>query len=199
MDVISTQDGNYLVAASNRLLKINPFGDTLWIKLVENFNVVSLVEQNDGSVILCGNVNDSLFTGALMKVNENGDSLWLKRYLHREGLFIRNNVSANGNIFVVGYSDVVPSDSTEINAWLIKTDSLGNLIYEKLLNIEQNNDVFLDLHVNTDESVLCVGTTNNNGYLAYFDMNGDTVFTQLYPNFTRIDDITKTIDSILLW
>lgn len=196
VDLISTQDENYLVASfGNRLLKINPLGDTLWSIILQNQSIFSIAEQNDGTILATGSVVDSTFYSVgLSKLSSSGDSLWSRKYESRSGIAIKIHLAASGNIFIVGYSAAVASDTSGVNARLMKIDSLGNLIIEKTVDNNQQNDAFLNFCILPDESVMCVGTTSGIGFLTYFDTIGDTVYTKLYPNFSEIDDIIPLQD-----
>jgi len=196
MGMTPTQDGNYLIGiSSNRLLKINPLGDSLWLKALQNQSIFSITEQNDGAILVTGSVVDSTFYSvSLMKISASGDSLWSAKYGTKSGITAKIGLAAMGNIFILGYSDAVVSDSTGVNARMMKIDSSGNLLIEQLYDFNRQNDAFLNMHILSDESVICVGLSNNNGLLAYLDANSDTVYTQLYPNFSRIDDIIPTSD-----
>lgn len=196
LEMIVTQDENYMIGVyGNRLLKINPLGDSLWLKNIQHQSIFSITEQNDGTILVTGSVVDSTFYSVgLMKFSASGDSLWSGKYGNRSGIAAKIRLATSENIFISGYSDAVASDSTGINARLIKIDSSGNLLAERLYDFNRQNDVFLNMHILADESVMCVGFSNNSGLLAYLDANSDTIYTRLYPNFSRIDDIMPTSD-----
>ncbi|MDT8412987.1 MAG: T9SS type A sorting domain-containing protein [Vicingaceae bacterium] len=212
--IIKTQDNNFVVGISTQLqpntsyiLKLDALGDTLWQKKITNFVVRSLAEQTNGSLILTGVANDSTFTeGALMSLTALGDSLWKKKFGNRDANILNKvKIAPSGNIFVMGFTHSYPnpSDSTDANGWLIKTDNLGNVIYDKQFNIGKNADIFMDIHIKTDESTYVIGYTSQvsqqvsplTGLIVHFNTNGDTLFTQQQPNTSILYAIAETSDT----
>ena len=94
MNIISTSDGNILLAGKTEsfgagsfgdiyLLKVNFNGDTLWTKSYSDQDQevpFSLIETTDGEYLVTGtNEDDSNYRGLyLLKVNSNGEKLWDK-------------------------------------------------------------------------------------------------------------------------
>lgn len=198
--IILTQDGNYLIGANIGLIKITPLGDTLWTKQYSSINLNSVIETNGGDFIIAGSVTDSITEGAIMKVNSLGDSLWLKKYgIEDLNIFFDVKQTANNEIVAVGES-FTSTDTTRVNAWIIKTDSSGNLLWEKQFNNLNKNDLFISVLINLDFTITCGGISidsiSRRGYIVKLKANGDAIWTKYYINGVKdINSINSTQDN----
>src|SRR5690554_4345901 len=162
-NIISTSDGNLLIAAKTEsfgagafgdiyLLKINFNGDTLWTKSYPDQDQevpFSLLETSDGGYLVTGtNEDNSNDRGLyLLKVNSDGEKLWDKTF--GAGLWkwgFSTIELANGDLLTCGQH----TTSGYSQVLVLKTDNQGNAIWEKEYgednlsergnSIKENND-----------------------------------------------------------
>ncbi len=126
-----TTDGNFVIvgqAVGNCLfaMKINPAGDTLWsviLNSMPNSLALSVTPSKNGSAIITGGWNKAF----LLKLNSNGIVEWNKTYA--VGTIDCNEIKQTtdgGFVFCGGF--VYDSE----RAYVCKTDSLGNLLWQKI-------------------------------------------------------------------
>jgi hypothetical protein len=128
-DVIDVDDG--YVLAIDALLKINQNGDVLWRKPISIAD--SLVKAGDGGLLMViptGYENERV----LIKTDSNGNTLLNKTYQLEEARETHLRlvlVTSDGGFLICAW--VYPE--WECVAWLIKTDSAGNPIWNLTSNI----------------------------------------------------------------
>jgi len=186
--VIETVNGNIVIVGQNRSLatpsptsplskssdvyfiKTNAFGEVLVEKTYGNIEqdiAYDVVETREGNFALTGVTTNSGNLYFLM-LNNNGEELWSKSYggVHTEiGYSIA--LTTDGGFIIGGVKEITPINS---QASLLKTDSQGNLEWEKL---------FGSLGLDIGESV---AVTNDGGYILAggFDINNDPDRTNIF-------------------
>jgi hypothetical protein len=127
-EIIRTHDSCYLVTATNSAfdngltLKLDTAGNILWTSPYGGYSITQTIE---GNYIIAGGLNYS--AAFLRKIDANGNSLWLKTYGSTgQDDFHFVIQSADSGILSGGYS----ADYGK-NAYLVKTDLEGNLIWER--------------------------------------------------------------------
>jgi len=218
-DVIETYDGNFLfvggssLGGDNRTLivKLDNNGDTLWSKKYDlsigGDNAHNVIELTNGNFLLCGSLHDTATVtakGYLMLVNAQGDSLWIQQYASGSGAnadLARNLVLApDGGFVVSGWSWLAPSLTTS-DAWVFKTDSLGNLLWEKQFDGYGLEDKFDKVIITPDGNIICAGVTVINAvtgldYVVKLNQQGDTIWTREFGGIGGggIFDLNNTQD-----
>ncbi len=207
-------DGNYMVASSRayytgeynqwwegkiRLTKINPNGNTLWVKeyfgVIYGMSVTGLRALDDGSFVFGGSkessVNQGLFDSYLFKVNANGDSIWCKEYfypvtgntqvawntIYTFNITPENHILACGEVF---YNGILPK-----NIWIFKTDSLGCIVSgcDTLTGIENMQFIKLgQLHIYpnpaTTQTTITYLTAERTITLQIYNMLGQVIYEE---------------------
>ncbi|OHD23362.1 MAG: hypothetical protein A2064_09025 [Spirochaetes bacterium GWB1_66_5] len=180
-----TPDGGYILVGSTRsnsaggwdvyLVKTGADGNWQWGKTFggtaddHGWSVECLV---DGYAILgsTASFGDDDGDGYLIRVNGGGELLWQKTFGGAnadEGYAVRN--TSDGGFIIAGYTQA--SFASDDNAWLVKTDANGNLVWEKVFGaiaastadipgcLEQGRDVLLT----PDAGYLLAGYTHSLG------------------------------------
>ncbi len=166
--VIQTLDGNYIVAgiagsSGITLLKTDSSGNPQWQKAYGS--VVSLAKTSDsGCVLFCEN-------GAVVKTDAEGNTTFSFN-LGLNGV-IDGTVGSDGSYLVVGNS----FESGEAYAWLRKTDSQGNILWDKKFTG--------GFHVSSvaetdDRGCALAGNWKTDFWLARLDSNGNQQWSQTY-------------------
>jgi hypothetical protein len=193
--VQQTTDGGFVIVGST-----NSFGageDDIWfIKTDENGNTIwtktygdstgevgySVQQTNDGGYIIVG-YTDSFGSGEddvwLIKTDENGDSLWTKTFGgsgDEEGFSVDQTV--DGGYIIAGYT--TSFGSSEKDVWLIKTDTVGNLIWHMVL--ESISESYSEhVHQTSDSGYVVAGTLSSppRPFLIKTNSSGDTLWTRI--------------------
>lgn len=148
--VEQTSDGGYIVIGSGAvstsciyLIKTDNLGDTLWTKhynLNERELFCSGTQTSDGGYIITGlttnpyPVMDNIF---LLKTDSNGDSLWSHEYgENKNDIGFSVQQTTDGGYVVTGRTE---SFSETWDVYLIKTDSLGEVIWDKTFGDDHEN------------------------------------------------------------
>ena len=188
---VITVTGQFDISIKNDTNKINPLanGDK-WMKTFggKAHDVGSSVQQtSDGGFIVFG-ITESYGTGRedfwLIKTDSNGNKIWDKTYGGEEADLANFGRQTNdGGYIIVGrtYSfDVVKSD-----IWLVKTDSEGNKVWDKIFGgngyetaseVWQTNDGGYVVFGYTDS----FGSGNRDMWLIKTDADGNTLWDKTY-------------------
>jgi uncharacterized protein YunC (DUF1805 family) len=194
-EIIETSDGNYLfVGASNfspyrnLIVKLTQQGDTIWSKKYDlsigGDNATSVIELVSGDYVLCGTLHDTATVTAnayLMKINAQGDSLWMEQYGGVDNDWSQSIAQTHDGGFVVTgrIIDINPPNYTD--AWVFKTDSLGNMLWEKQFDAHGLDDLFEKVIITPDSGIVCAGVTVLNtvtgkDFVVKLNQQGDTVW-----------------------
>ena len=200
--VIQNMDAGFMVGGTTMnlsgtycaayLLKTDSFGDTLWTKSYDlglggADYAESIIQLNDSIYILCGETKDTLGIKMdifLSKIDNIGNVIWLKRYGSLNNNEYSNMVqqTTDSGFIIAGLK--YDSLNTEIDAYLIKTDSAGNLQWEKQYG-GPLDDYFYAVRQVPDGGYICAGGTvlsavDGDVYLIRTDSIGDTLWTKRY-------------------
>ncbi|MFC1547272.1 T9SS type A sorting domain-containing protein [Candidatus Neomarinimicrobiota bacterium] len=144
--VQQTSDGGYIFAGytnSGRpdddfwLVKTDANGDTIRTKTYggsDDDNAYAVQQTTDGGYILVG-VTRSFGAGSidawLVKTDANGDTIWTKTYGGSgvDQIYSGQQTTDSGYIIAGSTSS---SGANTMDAWLVKTDSLGNTLWSKM-------------------------------------------------------------------
>jgi hypothetical protein len=131
--VIQTGDGGYVIASALNedcpgnvyLVRTDQNGDTLWTRTysgcIDRFSDDAIQQANDGGFMICGFDQDSVY---LLRINSSGDSLRGTRLT--SGVANSMSRTSDGGYIICGESGGIRG------ILLIKTDSAGNLQWEKV-------------------------------------------------------------------
>jgi len=166
------------------IFKTNVDGDSLWFKTygtTGNDGGYGISKTSDGGYIISGIYNWSDLW--LLKVDASGDTLWTK---------ILGGANYDEGISVIETEDkgFIISGSTssfgagELDAYVVKTDSLGNFQWQKTYGFAGYDEGRRILK--RDNGYLVMGSTDSgisgefNYFVVWTDENGDTVQTKIY-------------------
>jgi len=179
-----------------RLIKISSSGDSIWTKLYggDSLDIGYWIEITPDSCFIIVGETKSFGQGNsdvwLIKTDSVGNILWSKTYggaSYDMGRVVKN--TPDGGFIIVGSTYSFGNGFRDV--YLIKVDSLGNLIWQKAYGgdgYEWGHDV----EVTTDGYIIC-GQTNSFGFgaqdilLIKTDTLGDTIWMRTYGG--PFDDI----------
>ncbi|HRK28090.1 MAG TPA: T9SS type A sorting domain-containing protein [Chitinophagales bacterium] len=176
--------------------RINACGDSVWVKLWGegdiSFQSADIYYSPGDNFIVSAMLYYSFATTeysyGLVKISLNGDIIWLRNYV--AGL--KNSgaadviQTADGGFAIVGFSQNFPNDYARI--WFIKTDSEGNVEWDRFYGTESNSEVGEHLLQLPDGGYLILGrrTTVSSGlvriWLIRTDAQGNVLWERFYGN-----------------
>jgi len=144
---VETRDGNYIIGGTTGvlsavnsdafLIKLNNSGDTLWVKtyglVPRSERCYNVKQTSDGGFIFCGwryNSNGTTSDVYLVKTDSLGNQQWEKTFGGVNYEFGNSiEITSEGGYLIFGttYSYGVG----QYNMYLVKTDSLGNMLWQK--------------------------------------------------------------------
>jgi len=119
-----TSDGGYIISGS-KLIKTDDLGNVLW---THEMSTVSTIETSDGGYIALGGG----MTGNLMliKLDEFGGITWTNEYYGPELDFKQEVIETTDGGYMIA-ATTSSYGAGELDAWLIKTDNLGNKLWSE--------------------------------------------------------------------
>ncbi len=174
------------------LIKTNSDGDTLWTKRYGETNHsdrgYSVQQTNEGGYIITGWTESYGLNYAhawLIKTDLLGNKVWDKIFGGADTASYGRSVQQTNDsgYIITGWKDY--SGTGDYDVWLIKTDSLGNKLWDKRWgkgyydygrSVQQTNDGGYIITGDTRP----YGATNSDVWLIKTNANGDTVWTKTY-------------------
>jgi len=217
--VKQTSDGGYIIAGTTSnfgagnldvyLIKTDPSGNLTWTKTFGGPNDdfgYSVLLTSDGGYIISG-ATYSFGAGSadvyIIKTDNLGDTLWTKTFggglpdisYASEGIYPTSDkgyiICGETQSFGAGFNDI----------YLVKIDSLGNLIWSKAIGGIQDDWAY-SVHQVSDGGFIIAGTTSSFGYTysnAYFiktDSSGNLLWSKAFggSNYDEAGSFCETPD-----
>jgi PKD repeat protein len=209
--VEQTSDGGYIITGETEsfgsgdsdvlLIKTDEMGNSQWIKNIGgNYDDFGYCVQqtNDGGFIIIGAKGGYYSDLFLIKTNALGDTLWTKAF-DRAGArdigFCVRQTNDNGYI-ITGQVNPVGRWATYI--WLIKTDSNGNMLWQKDFGDSGGTcPAGYSVHQTSDNGYIVLGSQYDyvrecyDAWLIKTDANGDSLWSKKF--YTNDDDYGKSV------
>lgn len=200
--VVQTSDGGYALAGQTNsnycwLIKTDSNGNMQWNKTFGNPLLTTIgqkmVQSNDLGYAICGyanlNINAS-YDLFLIKTDSSGNPQWNKTYGGANEELGRAVIKTNdGGYALAGYTETNSSGARD--AWLIKTDSNGNIQWNQTLG-GTGSDVANSLVGTSDGGYAIAGTTDSFGPTrAFFLVKVDIYGPNPAPTFNLTTDSTS--------
>jgi hypothetical protein len=213
--VEQTTDGGYIITGCKDpgiysiwdiyLIKTDSEGNTLWTKTFggDSYDVGHCVKQtSDGGYILTG-YTYSYGAGSsdlwLIKTDGNGNLEWDNTFGDTEPEHGYSVVQSGDEYIVTGYTKSYGEGDYDV--WLIKTDNLGNEIWNKTYGGTEDDRSFAIQHTSDNNFVVAgftesFGAGNYDMWLLKIDNAGDTLWTKTIGNdkLNRARSIAQTSD-----
>ncbi|HQO10670.1 MAG TPA: T9SS type A sorting domain-containing protein [Clostridiales bacterium] len=231
--IIQTEDKGFVITGYSpyestdsrviSLIKTDSLGNREWIKyfgggiLSTGISGHSVKRTPDNGYILFGTTGNWKYgdLAILIKTDSNGEKEWDKSFGVPDSQGDYNNgkcvdITSNGGYILTGYMDH-PLGGPDSYSWLIKTDSEGNVIWEKTFGPEyENNERLHSVQQTTDGGYIIAGYTDAQGaggkdmWIIKTDENGTEIEspflpqnTELYQNYPNPFNPTTTISYAL--
>lgn len=214
-----TSDGNLVLAGIRAplitaggnlmalLIKADSEGNELWAKnfgsgWIRKYDSFSSVQETpDGGFIMAGITtsfsSSNMGDGWMVKVDSEGNEMW-NRSFGDVDIDMLNSVSlcADGGYIAVGKSK--PYGESLFNAWIVKTDKDGNLLWEK--RYLEGSDSSLNSIIQSSDGDFIVagsagkvpngsiqasfGVDNYQGMLMKIDGDGEEIWSYVFDNYS---------------
>ena len=150
----------------------------------------SLVQTTDGGFIIAGTRNNAMGFESifLIRTNAAGDTIWTRfikeaviRYTATQMIATSDN-----NFVVTGYK----SDGPTCFPFLVKFDSLGNILWNKSYDMISDARFFTIIQL-PDSGFLAGGIHGYDAFFVRTDASGDTIWSRLYSATNYAFSITS--------
>ena len=142
------------------LVKTDWLGNVLWQKRYHTFpasyKTSTIILNKDKSFTAFGALVTREATGAhhdfyLTKFDSEGDSLWTKIFDYPyEDIIDDALIDDAGNYHILGYSNSLGKDQSDSTPFLMKTDSLGNILWQQTYGSDDISETVRTLHRDAD-------------------------------------------------
>jgi hypothetical protein len=181
------------------IIKTNTNGDSSWTrnfgKTNNNDYAYDLIETSDTNYVISGYMEGNGIQIYLIKMKPNGDTIWTKSigdHIGNYGFGMKETLDKN--YIITGQKFVGWSESS--NVYLIKTDTSGNVLWEKIydFNLFDYGERVLVL----DNGFLIAGKTQDINYtnkilLIRTNSLGDTLWTKIIEGNSIMVNSCKSI------
>jgi hypothetical protein len=218
--ITPSSDGNFIVVGGSDiyndfgndragglfLLKINPHGDSLWIKTYLNgtANAMAIALTSDGNFIVAGYTRwpgGSVGDVCLLKIKPDGDTLWTKTYGgsgQNMGAYAITP-TLDGNFIVAGFAYLMNPGESDV--YLLKINPDGDTLWTKKYGGMLAERAYA-ITSTQDTNFIVAGYTTSFGagvfdvYLLKIKPDGDTLWTKTYggKDWEKAYAITPTPD-----
>ena len=208
--LIRAQNGDFLIAGYARgivdrdrlLLRIAPNGELLWYEIYEGDYYPSgsydafmdLLELADGSILLAGRFSDYAQQDAnLVKVSSEGEVIWDITFGGGDNDWFEAIYERNDTLFLGGnWRSDFPSG--EIDAWVMATDTSGNMLWSHTYNPDgvadnEANDYLYDFTLTGDGGMAFCGWSSRetqDAWIMKLDGNGLCDTASCFPDLVGI-------------
>lgn len=192
-----TMDGGYIVAGETGgdwyIIKTGFNGDAAWERTYQaaGFSsdaAKSIQQTTDGGYIIVGSNHCDI---RIIKTNDFGDTLWTRTFSKPNYGSYGKSVqqTTDGGYIVAGNSG---------GAWIIKTDTNGNKMWEKLFgeceNIFDDCYTVAEIQQTNDGGYIIVGHVSSDTWLIRTDANGNIVWKKLFIDYKYGTSVQQTKD-----
>ena len=204
--VRETTDGGFIIVGTSVvnysprhfLVKTNSDGKIIWHKTFKEYNhhwSSSVEPTSDGGYIFGGGATDAW----LIKFDAKGKEIWQKSFGGDGYQFGRyaQPTKDGGYILVGAYSQKPIEDNPRCKLWLIKTDSLGNMSWDKMYGSDEGN-MGICVQQTKDNGYIVAGYSDSKFYLLKVNSSGkiewEKAFKGNYDESNRITWVEQTRD-----
>jgi len=190
--VVKTNDGGYATvsattstdtflldcaggASRNLLVKTDSLGNFEWGRCLGNISsreVNDLKQTSDGGYITIGSTYSSQNVH-LVKTDNLGNTEWEQSYPGGDDVGTSIKQLSDGSYIFTGYAEGGTGNHGLLDYWLVKTDTVGNIIWEKCYGGSQD-EIPWEVNVASDGGYFVCGTSRSyNGDVTNAFGNGD--------------------------
>ncbi|MBZ0203881.1 MAG: T9SS type A sorting domain-containing protein [Ignavibacteria bacterium] len=166
------------------VMKINPYGDTIWTKRIDTLGteVFAMASSGDGGCVITGDNNYSI------KLNSSGNIIWAK-YYGGVGIELYDIIKTTDGGYVA-CGQLFDINNFTNNGYIFKLDNNGNLQWEKIY-LSNNSKILLSIIELNDNKFITTGGNidfpGDTGKAILLKVNsiGDTIWQKKYTAFNK--------------
>ncbi|MBE2227597.1 MAG: T9SS type A sorting domain-containing protein [Ignavibacteria bacterium] len=166
-------------------LKYDPIGNLLWKRVLNPVNFGSMnvidIKWHNENLYLAGNVSDQEgYDTYITKYDNSGNQLWFKRYNSPNDSFDfakELHLDQYNNIYICGTSFVSIDDDDYL---LAKFDSNGNLIWDKVIDDGNAENVLTSTYLDELGNIYLTGSSNGKYFTVKYNSLGSELWRRFY-------------------
>lgn len=157
----------------------------------------AIQQTSDGGYVVAGDATGSSGAGELdvwlLRVRSNGDVAWQHAFGGPGDDWARSVVQTRDGGFVIGGRTKSFRPEGPADAWLIRTDSAGTVLWEKTFG-DAADAVINAVEELPDDGLLVGGSQNRRPWLARLDSFGDAVWQRSFRSGSSVRALAPTLD-----
>ena len=175
-DIYKASNGDYLLcgqSASNPwVVRVDAEGRTLW-----DFNAIgnrfySLIEADNGDIVVVGQTTDENFFGAI-RLNADGELIWERQYGSGRAHAVLELKS--GDFISCG------TIAGSRNGFVVRFNEAGNPIWSRQYGTNQYPTILMSMR-ETEGGIVYAGESPNRGWVLKTDFDGNEIWSQTYQD-----------------
>ncbi|MBN1632834.1 MAG: T9SS type A sorting domain-containing protein [Ignavibacteria bacterium] len=191
-DICKADNGNlYIIGGSNYpvgvyIIKINPYGDTIWTRFIQQGESNAGISTSDGGCVVTGCWHTSPISSFALRINSSGETVWHKNYINSPVAICYRIIRTSDNKYVacgrISYG-------TAYYGYLMKLDSNGNMIWQK--HIPANRIRIYRSLIETNEGNYIAGgwasdiAYKSDGVITKVDTSGNIIWDKRYSSYSQ--------------
>jgi hypothetical protein len=209
-----TDDGGYVLAGDSKsfrtvrgdiwIVKLDANGGILWQKSYGGDGMdaaASIKQSGDGGYIVAGSTESFGAGGSdawILKLDPSGEVVWQKTYgRDRNESACSIDRTEDGGYVAAGTIEVVAARFVLNDAWVLKLDADGNVVWQKAYGVD-DNDGFSSIVQAMDGGYIAAGYTvhgtSSDILVLKLDPNGEIEWQKSYGGDSRASEIHQTMD-----
>jgi uncharacterized protein YunC (DUF1805 family) len=204
-EVILSDEKNFIIVGETHskgagnsdawVLKLDEEGNILWEKTYggeENDGAFSIVETEDHGYIICGytwSKGKGKNDGWVFKIDHNGKVLWERTFGDNSTDTLFSIIkSKDGEYAAIGRTNSKGAGNSD--AWVLKLDEEGNILWEKTYGGEENDGAFSIVETEDHGYIICgytwsKGNGKDDGWVFKIDLNGKVLWERTFGEGDR--------------
>ncbi len=201
-DVFETTNGDLIYTSNSIVYKFNKDGILIWKQQFDNYPTKSINKistTSSGGIIISGKIYSSIqkdFDAWVVNLDSGGRIIWTKEYGDNlSDKSIKVIETKDNNFLFIGLSS---SNVSSYNLWIVKINSIGNVIWEKkyesniwnrqLQSIDQLNDGGFLIVYNIGDKIKIEKASNNGQMYWNRSFNSYNTYWNEYSNANEISE-----------
>lgn len=157
--------GQHIISGANGfelhsfLTKVDSSGNIIWDKNYDKPQDIaaSFTATSDGGYAIVGSIDETKVY--LLKTDEDGNELWNKTFSNHSEMSCTSIEELSDTSLV--FSGFAWRSNFDLDAWVMKTDSLGNMLWDKVFGGEKTEVIWNGTSTRDGGYVICGETTSS--------------------------------------
>lgn len=171
---LSATTGANSSAKDGVISKLTRDGEVVWSKKYGNSGdeeITDIMVTKDSCIVFVGYSTSSNWDGWIVKIDRNGNVLWSKKMGGASNEFFRTVTQSSDSGYLIGAGTQSYGGMGGYNAWFIKLDKNGNLVWNKILGGSQTDYGMYPIEIPSGNILWTFYSDNSSGSYGGFDWN----------------------------